>query len=100
MSWRLPLVPPPAASCSGISAHASALSYTSLLQVQATCTIKGQYALKSVQNWPAQMQLCGPTGGQLCSGIAYDAADPVIIPSKWVPSGGLLSWGSDPLALL
>lgn len=52
-------------------------------QVQATCIIEGQYALTSVQNWPAQLQLCGPTGGQECSGISYDGTEPVIIPSEW-----------------
>ncbi|PRW58476.1 hypothetical protein C2E21_2859 [Chlorella sorokiniana] len=52
------------------------------VQVQATCIIEGQYALKDVQNWPAQLQLCGPTGGQECSGISYDAAQPVLIPTK------------------
>lgn len=50
-------------------------------QVEATCIIEGQYALTGVQNWPAQMQLCGPTGGAECSGISYDSSEPLITPS-------------------
>ena len=51
-------------------------------QVKATCIIEGQYALTAVQNWPAQMQLCGPNGGQPCSGNSYDPGAPTLTPSK------------------
>lgn len=78
---------PPAASHLGIPACvlfmlSSAFTLSRVpAQVEATCIIEGQHALTDVQNWPAQLQLCGPTGGKECSGISYDAADPVLIPS-------------------
>ncbi|EFN56046.1 hypothetical protein CHLNCDRAFT_145495 [Chlorella variabilis] len=52
------------------------------VEVKATCIIEGQYALTAVQNWPAQMQLCGPNGGQPCSGNSYDPGAPTLTPSK------------------
>ena len=50
--------------------------------MKATCIIEGQYALTRVQNWPAQMQLCGPTGGSTCSGNSYNPGIATLTPSK------------------
>ena len=63
--------------------HPSPSLCATLPQVQATCIIEGQYALTNVQNWPAQIQLCGPTGGDECSVSAYDPAVGFLIPSEW-----------------
>ena len=52
------------------------------MQVKAFCKIEGEHAVTSTPNWPAQVQLCGPTGGEECQGISYNASAPTLTPSK------------------
>ena len=52
------------------------------LIVYATCKVGGLYAQLGVDNWPAQLQLCGsPPGNGTCQAVKYNASVGTIQPT-------------------